>query len=122
MDEWRFKKKVKEFKEKSFKQNIEKKVLNLRKVFEANKKQWDKTITKTRYYFVLVKFKLWKNQMNQAEESRKLKGIIDSVCWLAINNIEKTRDTRSSGGLNFESSNFKMILAAKKVNIKPEHN
>lgn len=121
MDEWRFKKKVKEFKEKSFKQNIEKKVLNLRKVFEANKKQWDKTITKTRYYFVLVKFKLWKNQMNQAEESRKLKGIIDSVCWLAINNIEKTRDTRSSGGLNFESSNFKMILAAKKVNIKPEH-
>lgn len=59
--------------------------------------------------------------MNQAEESRKLKGIIDSVCWLAINNIEKTRDTRSSGGLNFESSNFKMILAAKKVNIKPEH-
>ena len=28
--------------------------------------------------------------MNQADESKKLKGIIDSVCWLAINNIEKT--------------------------------
>lgn len=33
MDEWRLKKKVKEFKEKSFKQNIKKKVLNLEKKF-----------------------------------------------------------------------------------------
>ena len=118
-EDW--KRKWKNSKKRVLNKILKKKVFNLEKVFEVNKKQWDKTITKTRYYFVLVKFKLRKNQMNQADESKKLKGIIDSVCWLAINNIEKTRDTRSSGGLNFESSNLKMILAVKKVNIKPEH-